>query len=59
MPERLTVLQAAKLLGLSTARVRALCAQARIPADKIGRDWIISEARILPGRPAGRPRKRG
>ena len=55
--KRLTVPEAAKLLGLSTARVRALCAQGRIAADKVGRDWIIAEAKILPGRPAGRPRK--
>lgn len=58
MPMLLTVPQVAKRLGLSTARVRALCSQGRIMARKMGRDWIIEEARILPGRPAGRPRKK-
>lgn len=53
----MTVNDAAARLGLSTARVRALCAQGRIPARKMGRDWVVYEPQILPGRPAGRPRR--
>ena len=55
MPNPLTVPQAAEILGLSPQRVRALCAQGRIPARKIGRDWMIDEARVLPGNPPGNP----
>lgn len=38
----LTTAQAAERLGVSTARIRQLCAQGRFPgAFRAGRDWMI------------------
>ena len=39
----LTVYEAAEHLGLSHQRVRQLIEQGRIPAQKVGRDWVILE----------------
>ena len=55
---RLTTKEAAGRLGVSVRRVQALIAAGRLPAQKIGRDWIIPEHALLavaerkPGRPA-------
>ena len=62
-PNPLTVPQAAEILGLSRQRVHALVKSGAIPATKIGRDWLISQAelaafRALP-RKRGRPKGRG
>lgn len=54
------VAEAADLLGRSRALTRRLCQQGRIPAEKIGRDWVLKLADIRqfaaeerkPGRPA-------
>lgn len=53
--------EAAKRLGVSDARIRALILEGRLPATKVGRDWAIDEAEVskLAGaeRKPGRPRK--
>ena len=49
--------EAAKELGITTIRVRALIRDGRLPAQKIGRDWIIRRVDLdfvrvrKPGRP--------
>jgi len=56
----LTVVDAAKLLGVSPSRVRALISSNALPARKIGRNWVLEEedvVRRLANRPhGGRPR---
>lgn len=53
----LTTPQVAVILGISKRRVQALITSGRLPATKIGRDWLIAEAdlaRVIvrkPGRP--------
>jgi excisionase family DNA binding protein len=37
----LTITEAAERLGLSPAMLRRYCADGKIPAQKIGRDWAI------------------
>ncbi len=37
----LTIAEAAERLGLSVTMVRRYCADGKIPAQKIGRDWAI------------------
>ena len=37
----LTISEAAERLGLSVAMVRRYCAEGKLPAQKIGRDWAI------------------
>ena len=59
----LSVAQAAELLGVSGARVRAMLAGGQLEGEKIGRAWVVSGASIRrrlaegshPGRPAKRP----
>ena len=54
--------QAANALGITSRRVLALIQSGRLPAVKIGRDWVISDRDLkkvmvrIPGRP---PKKRG
>jgi excisionase family DNA binding protein len=59
MNELLTVEQAADELGVTTRRVRALIAAERLPARKIGRDWLVQRSDLEPvrQRKPGRPRK--
>lgn len=62
--EVLTAAGAAEKLGISTRRVIALIHDGRLPARKVGRDYIIDgkDLRLVqdrrPGRPANRPAKR-
>jgi excisionase family DNA binding protein len=56
--------QAAEKLGISVLRVQQLIWQKRLPAQKIGRDYIIDEKDLKlvenrkPGRPAqSKPKK--
>jgi len=39
----LTVYDVAERLGLSHQRIRQFIAQGRLPAEKVGRDWVITE----------------
>lgn len=56
----MTVVQAAKKLGVSEQRVRLLLAQGRIRGTKVGWSWDIPPAALKPAtvheRVAGRPR---
>lgn len=51
--------EAARRLGVSQARVRQLIAAGRLPAKRIGRDWLIDERSLsrVAVRTPGRPRK--
>lgn len=54
----LTVAQAAERKGVTSRRIRALCESGRLPAQKVGRDWLIDPRaleRLKPGKP-GRPK---
>ena len=42
----LTTKQAAAALGVTDSRVRQLLIDGRLKGEKVGRDWIISEADI-------------
>lgn len=58
----ITSKQAATRLGVTPRRVGALIAAGRLPATKLGRDWLIAEealalvAERCPGNHSGRPR---
>jgi len=51
----------AKALGVSIRRVQAMCESGRLPAVKVGRDWVIkkSDLKLVKNRPPGRPKKGG
>lgn len=53
----LTVNEAAAHLGLAASTVRAMCARGKLPAQRIGRDWLINRADLdtLQRKPAGNP----
>ena len=57
MSDLLTTKEAAKELRLSVRRIQALIGTGKLPAQKIGRDWIIRKADLdlvrvrKPGRP--------
>jgi len=57
--KRLTVKQAAGELGISIPRVHQLIQEERLPAEKLGRDWIIesNDLEKVKDRPTGRPSK--
>lgn len=56
----LSVQESARILGVTATRVRALIAQGALPAEKVGRAWLLREEDVLqrlsehrrPGRPA-------
>ena len=52
--------QAATRLGVTPARVRAMIEAKQLPAQKVGRDWIIEEAdlELVAERKVGRPRQK-
>jgi len=45
-PAYVDVATAAKRLGLSASRVRAMCAEGSLPAVRIGRSWRVDLARL-------------
>ena len=51
---------AADILGISRRRVLALIADGRLPAQKIGRDYVIEEGdlKLVKERKPGRPRSK-
>ena len=55
----LTVKQAAEILGVHRSRVRVLIREGRLPAQKVGRDWIIlkPDLELVQDRKPGRPMK--
>ena len=50
---------AGKILGVNDSRVRQLILAGRLPAQKIGRDWLIYKMNLkkVEDRRVGRPRK--
>jgi excisionase family DNA binding protein len=55
----LTTTEAAAILQVIPRRVRALIESGKLPAERIGRDWVIKPKDLdrLKGRTPGRPRK--
>ena len=55
----LTTKQVAARLGITPRRVQALVTAGRLPAQKIGRDYLIKEAdlKLVAIRKVGRPKK--
>jgi len=55
----LNTAQAAKRLKVTTTRVRALIVAKRLPAAKLGRDYVIHESdlALVRVRKTGRPKK--
>jgi excisionase family DNA binding protein len=53
----LTTAQVAAILQVTRRRVQAIIAAGRLPARKLGRDWLIEPADLAAYRPlpAGRP----
>ena len=60
MENLLTTQQASKILGVNPSRVRQFILEGRLPAIKIGRDWIISRDDLakVANRRIGRPKKK-
>ena len=57
--DQLTTKQVAGILKINDSRVRQLILAGRLPATKIGRDWIINkeDLDLVKDRKRGRPRK--
>ena len=57
----LTTKQAEERLGVNDRRVTALIREGRLPAEKVGRDWLIREKDLakVKDRRTGRPKKGG
>jgi excisionase family DNA binding protein len=55
----LTTAGVAVRLGISIRRVRELITEGRLPAQKLGRDYVINDRdlRLVGNRKPGRPRK--
>lgn len=55
----LTTPEVAKRLGITLARVQQLIWKGRLPAQKIGRDYVINEddLKLVADRKPGRPAK--
>jgi excisionase family DNA binding protein len=55
----LTTSEVAARLGVTTKRIQAMIRDGRLPAEKKGRDYLISEddLKLVEDRKPGRPRK--
>lgn len=55
----LTTKEAAEKLGVSYVRINQLIVAGRLPAQKMGRDYVIDESdlKLVADRKPGRPRK--
>jgi len=53
--------EAAERLNVTAIRIRQLINEERLPAEKVGRDYVIREAdlKLVENRPTGRPKKKG
>jgi excisionase family DNA binding protein len=51
--------EASERLAVSQQRVQALIKNGQLPAEKVGRDWLIKESdlKLVQDRPPGRPSK--
>ncbi len=54
----LTTAEAAKALGVSVRRVRAIVQAGQLKAKKAGRDWLISKASLRAYKPQIKHRKK-
>lgn len=56
----MTTEQAAERLGVSPQRVRMLIKEERLPATRLGRDWLVNEKdlKLVAVRKPGRPPKK-
>jgi excisionase family DNA binding protein len=56
----LTTKEAAERLGVGYVRVNQLIKEGRLPAEKMGRDYMIKESdlKLVQGRKPGRPPKK-
>ena len=59
MMKLLTTKEVAEKLGVSVLRVQQLIWNGRLPAEKLGRDYVIKEddIKLVADRKPGRPRK--
>jgi excisionase family DNA binding protein len=57
MEELLGTPEAARRLGVSTDRIRQWIREGRLPAIRVGRDWVVPGAAVtrFVRRPPGRP----
>lgn len=57
----LTTKEVAERLGVTVRRVQALIQDGNLPAEKVGRDYLIKEKdlKLVEERKPGRPRKDG
>jgi len=57
MDEILNTREAAKRLGVSVRRVQAMIKAKRLPAQRLGREWIIDaeDLKLVKDRKPGRP----
>jgi excisionase family DNA binding protein len=58
----LSTQEAADILGVTSSRVRQLCAEGALPCQKLGRDWFLKRSDVkafakLPPGVVGRPRR--
>ena len=60
MKDLITSKEASEELGVSVRRVLALINAGKLPAKKLGRDWVIrkSDLRLVRVRKPGRPAKK-
>lgn len=62
MPEYISTKEAANRLGISSSRILKLIKAQRLPAKKVGRDWLIDPDDLATiairkiGYPEGKPR---
>ncbi len=51
--------EASERLAVSQQRIQALIKNGQLPAEKVGRDWLIKERdlELVQNRQAGRPKK--
>ena len=58
--KQLTTPQAAERLGVSIYRIQQFIREGRLPAEKVGRDWLIREGdlKLVENRKPGRPPKK-
>jgi excisionase family DNA binding protein len=51
--------EASERLAVSQQRIQALIKNGQLPAEKVGRDWLIKESdlELVQNRQAGRPKK--
>lgn len=57
--EPITTKEAAKRLGVTPRRIRKLITDKRLPAKRVGRDWLIDPRglKAVEDRKTGRPKK--